>query len=175
MNDIPPTTPMAPDLLDAGSSTMKQRAASRDNPGERSMARTVGAFNALTGRDLSEEEGWMFMVCLKLARSMGGSLKIDDDYIDGAAYMALQGECALREQAVAEDIEADRAVEAYAGNQLSFAAGDRVKFRMKHEEAYRTGTVYGDVTQGPLSIRPDDRPTNPFHIDDPIEVHPLTS
>ena len=37
-------------------------------PGERSMASTVKAFNALTGHNLTESEGWEFMVLLKLVR-----------------------------------------------------------------------------------------------------------
>lgn len=85
-------------LLRQGLQAMEDRAASRDNPNERSMARTVAAFNALTGQDLTEEEGWAFMVCLKEARALGGSKKVEDDYIDGAAYFALQGECAMQKQ-----------------------------------------------------------------------------
>lgn len=94
-------------LLRQGLQAMEDRAASRDNPGERSMARTVAAFNALTGRDLTEEEGWAFMVCLKEARALGGSKKVEDDYIDGAAYFALQGECAMQKQRLSVHEETD--------------------------------------------------------------------
>ena len=57
------------------------------------MALTVDVFNALTGHQLSETEGWAFMICLKLARSRQGGHNIDD-YIDGSAYHALMGESA---------------------------------------------------------------------------------
>jgi len=74
--------------------TIDQRAQQRDTVAERSMARTVAAFNGLTGRDLTEEEGWLFMATLKLARAAGGRAYQRDDYVDAAAYIALLGECA---------------------------------------------------------------------------------
>lgn len=75
--------------------TIQQRAASRDLPqGERSMARAVAAFNGLVGGDrrLTEHEGWLLMVCLKMARATAGAFN-PDDYVDMAAYGALAGEC----------------------------------------------------------------------------------
>lgn len=59
--------------------------------GERSMAKTVAAFNALTGLNLTEEQGWLFMIQLKAARSQQGKYK-PDNYEDGAAYFALMSE-----------------------------------------------------------------------------------
>lgn len=88
--------PTAPEILAAAAECISQRAASRDLPAERSMARTVAAFNAITGRDLSEREGWLFMVALKAARATAGAHN-PDDYVDGAAYFALAGERAGRE------------------------------------------------------------------------------
>lgn len=55
-----------------------------------SMAATVGMFNALTGHSLTEQQGWKFMVCLKLVRSEQGEYRADN-YVDGAAYMGLAG------------------------------------------------------------------------------------
>lgn len=82
----------ATDILVEAADTIAARADQRDcEGGERSMGRTVAAFNALTGRDLSEREGWVFMAMLKLARSQAGR-QVIDDYVDGAAYMALAGE-----------------------------------------------------------------------------------
>lgn len=82
----------APDILIAAADAISNRADQRDcENGERSMARAVHAFNALTGRDLSELDGWVFMAILKLARAQGGR-HVLDDYIDGAAYMALAAE-----------------------------------------------------------------------------------
>lgn len=87
------TLPTAPDLLIDAINAMRKRSAERDNPDERSMARAVEIFNAWKGGEgLSESQGWMFMVCLKMARASGGA-HLRDDYIDGAAYLALACEC----------------------------------------------------------------------------------
>lgn len=73
---------------------MQDRAGERDQPeGERSMVRTVNAFNAMHGTSLTEVQGWQFMELLKMARSIGGDFRADD-FIDGSAYAALAGEAA---------------------------------------------------------------------------------
>ena len=77
---------------------MEDRASSYDAPqGERSMGTTVAAFNAITGKDLSEEQGWLMMVLLKAVRSQQGKWK-QDNYEDGAAYFALAAESAKKER-----------------------------------------------------------------------------
>ena len=78
-------------FLEKGIQHMKDRAAQRDSAdGERSMAACVNAFNAMFGKDLTETQGWQFMVLLKMARSRN---KFNpDDYEDGAAYTGLAGE-----------------------------------------------------------------------------------
>lgn len=82
----------APDILIAAADCIGDRAEQRDQQdGERSMKRTVETFYALTGHMLSEHEGWVFMAVLKLARAQGGR-HVLDDYVDGAAYIALAGE-----------------------------------------------------------------------------------
>lgn len=82
----------AVEYLEAAASDLADRAASRDTPsGERSMAKTVRAFNALTGHALTETEGWQFMEILKIARSAGGEYR-EDDYTDAVAYSALAAE-----------------------------------------------------------------------------------
>lgn len=84
----------ATDLLVQANEAIDQRAKLRDQPdGERSMARTVAAFNALHGCNLTEVQGWHFMLCLKLARATAGTRHLDD-YIDMAGYAALAGEAA---------------------------------------------------------------------------------
>lgn len=85
----------AHDFLEKAVSEMKARADLRDASatGERSMAATVAAFNAVRKKELTEEDGWAFMVLLKLVRSSKGKYHADD-YIDGAAYFGLLGECA---------------------------------------------------------------------------------
>lgn len=83
----------APDILTRAADEMRARGKQRDTPeGERSMARTVASFNALTGLSLTEAQGWVFMCCLKLARGTSNSTVLDDT-VDLAAYAALWGEC----------------------------------------------------------------------------------
>jgi len=82
----------AHEILTTASDTIKQRGAERDKGEERSMKSTVEAFNAITGHELTETQGWEFMVLLKLARANGGEFKMDD-YEDMTSYAALAGEC----------------------------------------------------------------------------------
>jgi len=94
-----PTLYSAEDLLRSAAQIIEERGKERDLPhGERSMRRAVEAFNALTGRALSETEGWLFMAVLKIARSRAGNGCLDD-YLDGAAYIALAGESVWRGKA----------------------------------------------------------------------------
>ena len=88
------------DLLREAAQTIEQRGQERDNNGaggERSMAATVAAFNAIEGTQLTERQGWAFMQVLKMVRAKAtannGRFNLDD-YIDGAAYAALGAECA---------------------------------------------------------------------------------
>ena len=86
----------ASDFLGAALNHLGDRASTYDNPtGERSMGRTVEAFNAITGHKLTEEQGYLFMCLLKQVRSQQGKYK-SDSYEDGAAYFALMGECAAK-------------------------------------------------------------------------------
>ena len=78
----------APVFLRQAAETIEERAKERDLSAERSMHRAVAAFNALTKHNLTENDGWVFMAVLKLARSRAGATN-PDDYIDGAAYLAL--------------------------------------------------------------------------------------
>ncbi len=88
----------APDVLSAALGHMQDRAATYDKPaGERSMAATVTAFNAITGHTLTEEQGWLLMGVLKMVRSQQGALRLDN-YEDEAAYAALRAEAAHRER-----------------------------------------------------------------------------
>ena len=89
-------TMTASDFLGAALSHMEDRASTYDNPtGERSMGRTVEAFNAITGHKLTEEHGWLFMCLLKQVRSQQGKYK-SDNYEDLTAYASLMGECAAK-------------------------------------------------------------------------------
>lgn len=86
----------APEILQAGIRTLQQRGEQRDKPeGERSMPAIVQLFETLTGHELTERDGWLFMTCLKLVRMQTGAPD-RDHFIDGANYIALAGEAALR-------------------------------------------------------------------------------
>lgn len=85
-------------FLESGVKHMKDRASQRDaENGERSMRKCVEAFNALEGTNLTETQGWRFMVMLKMARSTAGAFTADD-YEDMVAYAGLAGESASQEQ-----------------------------------------------------------------------------
>lgn len=78
------------------------RGVTRDTPsGERSMAHAVKIFEAVTGIELTETQGWTFMLALKQARMMRGKPH-PDNYIDLAGYAALLGEAALESRVTDE-------------------------------------------------------------------------
>ena len=131
----------ATQILRNAAKIMEERGKSRDSKeGERSMKRTVDAFNAATGHRLSERDGWLFMVALKMARAASTSTGLADDYEDGAAYFALAGESVqpkdpkaspLREDTLRAYIEKNRhplpgAIIPNAGRDLKFAYGEEV-------------------------------------------------
>ena len=90
--------PTANHFLEAALNHLGNRASTYDSPqGERSMGRTVEAFNTITGNKLTEEQGYLFMVLLKAVRSQQGKYK-SDSYEDGAAYFALMGEVGEKER-----------------------------------------------------------------------------
>lgn len=114
----------AADILSQAASEMKDRAETYDKPdGERSMAATVTAFNAITGHDLTEQQGWQFMETLKMVRSNQGAFH-PDCFVDGAAYAALAGEAAAREAGKADDAVVVRD-EAYHEFMQSFRVTDQ--------------------------------------------------
>ena len=84
----------ATDVLEKAAKHMRDRAATYDKPeGERSMAKTVAAFNAITGKSLSVAEGWLFMAVLKQVRAFQNPAKPHQDSLeDGVAYAALLAE-----------------------------------------------------------------------------------
>lgn len=68
-----------------------------DKGQERSIPKVVAAFNAITGKDMTAEEGWLFQILLKCVRSQAGDYK-PDNYDDGSAYFALMGEQASKDR-----------------------------------------------------------------------------
>jgi hypothetical protein len=86
-------------LLDAAAGHMRDRAGTYDRPtGERSMGRTVQAFNAILGRQaLTESEGFLLLQVLKDVRDRQRSAPHRDSLEDGIAYAALKAEARLAE------------------------------------------------------------------------------
>lgn len=84
-------------VMDAAQ-TLRQRGTEYDGKGydggERSMEHTVAIFKTWTGIELSEVDGWRFMMCLKMARSLTGKPKLDS-YVDMSGYAGLLGEAHL--------------------------------------------------------------------------------
>ena len=96
-SETDPRSHTAHSFLEKGVQHMKDRAVQRDSEdGERSMKACVDAFNAMFGHNLTETQGWQFMVLLKMSRSRN---KFNtDDYEDAAAYTGLAGEAHSNEQ-----------------------------------------------------------------------------
>lgn len=80
-------------LLEAAAGHVRARATAYDQPqGERSMARTVAAFNAVTGQHVTESQGWLFMELLKAVRDFTAPGGHEDSQEDRIAYAALGAE-----------------------------------------------------------------------------------
>lgn len=87
----------AADHLEAVRAVIGARGQQRDLPnGERTMARCVRVFNALTDHELSVVDGWLFMQVLKQCRMRAGKYT-PDDYLDNTGYSALMAEAAAQE------------------------------------------------------------------------------
>ncbi len=91
------------DFLKLAGNTLSERGATRDKGAmvlgeyERSMPQIVKVFRALTGIDLTERQGWTFMVVLKLVREQRSETFQADNYVDLIGYAALLGESRERE------------------------------------------------------------------------------
>lgn len=87
----------ANDILAKAAATLNQRGTDRDQKEERSMAKATAIYRAITGREpvsMEEQNGWLFMICLKLARI---SIKSkNDDLIDLVGYSALFAESMMQ-------------------------------------------------------------------------------
>lgn len=83
----------APELLKKAAALMEERAKEYDKPGgERSMGKTVEAFNVITGHTLTEAEGWLLMELLKNVRMWQKPGYHADSAEDCIAYAALKAE-----------------------------------------------------------------------------------
>ena len=81
------------EFLERAADLMLERGLEYDKQdGERSMAQTVAAFNVMTGNILSEQDGWLFMLVLKLVRQQQSDQWHQDSSEDAIAYAALMAE-----------------------------------------------------------------------------------
>lgn len=89
----------ASDLLIKASDLMIERGKQYDKPtGERSMGQAVVAFNAITGQQLTESEGWLLLQVLKDVRQFQNPDKLHIDSLeDCIAYAALKAEAKISE------------------------------------------------------------------------------
>jgi hypothetical protein len=83
-------------FLDEAKRIQDERGAIYDSTGstkERSMGKTVAAFNAITGKDLTEAEGWLLQQLLKDARQWANPTVFHlDSATDGVSYSSLKAE-----------------------------------------------------------------------------------
>jgi hypothetical protein len=85
-------------ILSKAAGHLADRASTYDSPGgERSMAKTVELFNTLYDLQITEDQGWRFMLLLKLVRSTQGNFKMDN-HEDAVAYEALTAEFLANQQ-----------------------------------------------------------------------------
>lgn len=90
----------ATDFLSAAASLLGDRAKEYGRmAGERSMGKCVEAFNAITGRDLKESEGWLLLQILKDVRQWSAPGYHEDSAKDCVAYSALKAEALAKEGA----------------------------------------------------------------------------
>lgn len=83
----------APEFLHKAAALMEERGKEYDKPeGERSMGKTVKAFNAITGHSLTEAEGWLLLQVLKDVRQWQRPGYHADSAEDCIAYSALKAE-----------------------------------------------------------------------------------
>ena len=82
---------MSETVIDVAKQIVEWHKRDRDVGGVRSMKLIVDVFNTLTGNKLTEHDGDIFMVCLKLVR-MQRDKGNDDHYIDAIGYLQMASE-----------------------------------------------------------------------------------
>ena len=87
-------TMQATDFLSKALTLLEERGKDYDQPqGERSMGKTVQAFNAITGHTLKESEGWLLLQLLKDVRQWSNPNSYHADSAeDCISYAALKAE-----------------------------------------------------------------------------------
>lgn len=99
VEELPPDpVSTAPALLSKAAIIMEERGKQYDKPdGERSMGKTVVAFNAITGHTLTESQGWLLLQLLKDVRLFQRPGYHQDSAEDCIAYSALKAEAKSQE------------------------------------------------------------------------------
>lgn len=89
----------AHDLLEEAQILLDDRALDYDSPGgERSMSSCVNAFNAITGKNLTEPEGYLLLQILKDVRQWQQPSRCHlDSLIDCISYASLKAEAIINE------------------------------------------------------------------------------
>ena len=88
-----PLTKTSRDYLRESISIQNERSVDYDSEdGERSMGKTIIAFNAITGYDLTESEGWLLLQLLKDTRQWTSPTLHEDSALDCVSYAALKAE-----------------------------------------------------------------------------------
>ena len=96
--DNPPPKSYATTILAKAAAHMEERGRTYDAPGgERSMGKTVAAFNAITGAEITEAQGWLLMQLLKDVRLFTRPGYHADSAEDAIAYAALKAEAKQKE------------------------------------------------------------------------------
>ena len=97
--ELPAKTPRtAIGIADAALQHIKDRASTYDSPeGERSALKTAQAFNAITGKDLTEAEVFLLLQILKDVRQWQKGIPHQDSLEDCIAYAALKAEAKEKE------------------------------------------------------------------------------
>lgn len=83
-------------LLTEAAEIQRVRGFLYDDGKERSMGEIVELFRLVSGVTLTERQGWLFMMALKLIRAKR-SINLYDSYADLISYASLLGECSLRD------------------------------------------------------------------------------
>lgn len=83
----------ASEIADSALKHIRERAETYDQPtGERSAAKTAKAFNAITGRNITESEVWLLLQLLKDVRQWSRKDYHQDSAEDCIAYASLKAE-----------------------------------------------------------------------------------
>ena len=82
--------------------TINVRSSERGEKNERSALKAAEYFNLQSDIKMTENDAWVFMICLKLARSDNSKVHIEDDYIDAVGYVLLLAESVTKNKELHE-------------------------------------------------------------------------